>query len=102
MQDVDALLLAATPHAAPRHEDMIVQVGDTDLLVHLGGPARFAMPINVVGAPAFVFPIGATAEGLPFGAQLVGRRGSDDLLIALGRAYQLETDWHTRVPPIHA
>jgi aspartyl-tRNA(Asn)/glutamyl-tRNA(Gln) amidotransferase subunit A len=102
LEEVDAILLPATPHAAPKHEDEMVSAGNEQLAVHLGGPARFAMPINVVGAPALVLPVGATASGLPFGVQLVGQRGAENLLIGLGETYQRETDWHTRVPPVHA
>ncbi len=102
MSDFDALLLAATPHPAPRHEDQMVAVTGTELPVHLGGVARFAEPINVVAAPALVMPSGFSSTGLPLGIQLVGRRGSEELLLDLGEAYQRVTDWHTRVPPLHA
>ena len=102
MAGLDALLLAATPHPAPRHEDQMVAVAGTELPVHLGGVARFAEPINVVAAPAVVLPSGFSSNGLPLGIQFVGRRGSEEMLLALSEAYQRDTDWHTRVPPVHA
>jgi aspartyl-tRNA(Asn)/glutamyl-tRNA(Gln) amidotransferase subunit A len=102
MSDVDVLLLAATPHPAPHHEDQMIAVATTELAVHLGGPSRFAQPVNVVAAPAIVLPSGFSSAELPLGIQFVGRRGSEELLLALGSAYQAETDWHTRVPPLHA
>lgn len=102
MADVDVLLLAATPHPAPRHEDQMIAVATTELPVHLGGVARFAEPVNVVAAPALVLPSGFSSADLPLAIQLVGRRGSEQLLFAAGAAYQADTDWHTRVPPLHA
>ncbi len=102
MGNVDVLLLAATPHPAPRHEDQMVAVATTELPVHLGGVARFAEPINVVAAPALVVPSGFSSAGLPLGIQFVGRRGSEEVMLGLGEAYQRATEWHTRVPPAHA
>ena len=40
----------------------------------------------------------AGKRGLPLSLQLVGRPFSEALLLAAGRAYQRETDWHSRVP----
>ena len=102
MTGLDALLLAATPHPAPRHDDQMIAVTGTELPVHLGGVARFAEPINVIAAPALVMPSGFSSSGLPLGSQLVGRRGSEGLLLDLGEAYQRATEWHTRLPPLHA
>lgn len=102
MTDVDVLVLPATPHTAPLHEDQMVDCAGTDLPVHIGGPARFAEPINVVRAPAIVLPAGFSSTGLPIGMQMIGRRGAEELLIALGVAYQDETDWHARLPPHRA
>lgn len=45
----------------------------------------FTALMNVTGQPALTVPFG-TVEGLPFGVQLVGHRGRDALLLALGRA----------------
>ena len=102
MRDVDVLVIPSTPFAAPRHEDQTVPAGKIELPVHLGGPSHFTRPVNIVGAPAVALPVGFTAPGLPIGMQLVGRRGDERLLLAAGSAYQAKTDWHTRVPPVHA
>jgi Asp-tRNA(Asn)/Glu-tRNA(Gln) amidotransferase A subunit family amidase len=37
-------------------------------------------------------------EGLPIGAQIVGARGRDDLVLSAAVAYQDATDWHQRRP----
>ena len=101
MRDFDALLLPATPFTAPRHSDETVTLGGEDVPVPIG-TSRFTRSINVLTTAALSFPIGANAAGLPVGAQLVGGRLSEDLLLSAGVAYQRETDWHLRVPPVRA
>jgi amidase len=45
----------------------------------------FTAPFNVSGQPAITIPAARSAAGLPIGVQLVGRPGSDRLLLALAR-----------------
>ncbi|HXG35194.1 MAG TPA: amidase [Bryobacteraceae bacterium] len=54
---------------------------------------------NLAGLPALSLPCGF-AGGLPVAIQLVGRPFSENNLIALGRAFQDQTDWHRRRPPV--
>ena len=44
---------------------------------------RFTYPLNVIGAPALALPCGPAEEDLPASAQLVGRPGSDALVLAV-------------------
>jgi Asp-tRNA(Asn)/Glu-tRNA(Gln) amidotransferase A subunit family amidase len=48
----------------------------------------FTAGLNVNGSPAASIPSGRSADGLPLGAQLIGRRGEDQRVLALAR--QLE------------
>jgi len=59
----------------------------------------YTWPWNVLGWPAVNVPAGFTDGGLPIGAQLMGRGGSEALLISL--AAQLETveRWASARPP---
>ena len=41
---------------------------------------------NATGSPVVVFPLGRTAEGLPVGVQLVGRRWADGALLDVAEA----------------
>jgi aspartyl-tRNA(Asn)/glutamyl-tRNA(Gln) amidotransferase subunit A len=100
--DVDVMLTPATPVPAPRHDDRHVEAGGTLLDVHLAGNAHDTIPVSLVGAPAIAIPCGFSADGLPIGIQLVGRPGSEDLLLAAASFYQRETAWHRRVPPVAA
>ena len=45
----------------------------------------YAMPFNLSGHPAVVIPAGLTAEGLPIGLQIVGKRWQEMELIAIAK-----------------
>jgi aspartyl-tRNA(Asn)/glutamyl-tRNA(Gln) amidotransferase subunit A len=53
---------------------------------------------NLAGLPALVVPCGF-ADGLPVALQIVGPAFSENVLLAIGRAFQQHTDWHRRRPP---
>ncbi len=59
-------------------------------------------PWNATGWPALSVPMGFDPDGLPLGLQIIGRAGADDLVLAVGHAYQLRTSWHLQPPPLHA
>ena len=52
--------------------------------------AAFTAPFNVTGQPAISLPAGLSPDGLPIGAQLVGRLHGDETLLRLARALELE------------
>lgn len=58
----------------------------------------FTLPINLAGVPGLALGAGFDASGLPIGMQLIGPHFSDERLLAVGKAYQAATDWHTRRP----
>ena len=62
-------------------------------IAHLG-------PFNVTGQPALAVPAGLDADGLPTGVQLVGRRGEDELLLALGGQLERHAPWADRRPAL--
>ena len=64
------------------------------------GVTRFMRPVNYLGLPALTVPAGFSKSGLPIGLQLIGRPFRDETLIALGAAFQDETDYHTRAPAL--
>jgi Asp-tRNA(Asn)/Glu-tRNA(Gln) amidotransferase A subunit family amidase len=55
---------------------------------------------NAVGNPVLSIPMGFSAPGLPLGLQLAGRPFEDSLVLRAGDAFQRETDWHLRRPPV--
>jgi aspartyl-tRNA(Asn)/glutamyl-tRNA(Gln) amidotransferase subunit A len=57
-------------------------------------------PLNYLGLPVMSVPAGFSSDGLPIGLQLIGRPFGDELLTALGQAFQSVTDYHTRAPQL--
>jgi aspartyl-tRNA(Asn)/glutamyl-tRNA(Gln) amidotransferase subunit A len=60
----------------------------------------FTVTVNLAGLPGLSVPCGFTGAGLPVGLQLIGRPLDEATLLAVGQAYQRETDWHTAVPEL--
>jgi aspartyl-tRNA(Asn)/glutamyl-tRNA(Gln) amidotransferase subunit A len=99
--DVDILL-------APSRLDVAPKVGDP-LDGSGGGPEQpkpksrglnGIIPAgNLAGLPAISVPCGF-ANDLPIGISFVGRPFNENQLIAAGKAFQSQTDWHKRTPKI--
>lgn len=53
---------------------------------------------NMTDHPAASIPAGFTAEGLPIGMQLVGRRFADGTVLAASRAFEQLHPWHDMYP----
>jgi Asp-tRNA(Asn)/Glu-tRNA(Gln) amidotransferase A subunit family amidase len=58
----------------------------------------FTWPFNLSGQPAVSVPCGWTAEGLPIGLQLVGRRCQDGLVLRVAAAIEGLQPWAGRRP----
>ena len=56
--------------------------------------------INYLGFPSISVPGGFSDQQMPVGFQLIGRDLSEALILKISHAYQLQTDWHRRIPPI--
>ncbi|WP_373356465.1 amidase [Pseudoroseicyclus sp. CXY001] len=87
---IDALLTATTLAPAPK------------VSAFAGGRAVWTpmrtLPFNVTGHPALSLPCGF-AGGLPIGAQLVARKGAEDMLCRIGHAFEMATDVALQRPP---
>ena len=56
--------------------------------------------INYLGLPAISVPAGFDRAGLPLAFQLVARPFAEARLLQVADAYQRDTAWHRRVPPL--
>lgn len=60
--------------------------------------SRFTRFVNYLGLPALAVPAGFDNLGMPVGLQLIGRPGSEAVLLQIAARLQERTDWHGRVP----
>jgi aspartyl-tRNA(Asn)/glutamyl-tRNA(Gln) amidotransferase subunit A len=63
-------------------------------------PTRFTRFVNLLDLCALVLPNGFTAKGLPTSLQIVCHAYGEALALRIGQAYQQQTDWHERLPPV--
>jgi len=61
---------------------------------------RNTRPFSVTGLPTISLPCGYSESGLPIGFQISGAPGAEATVLALAKAYELQTEWHTRRPNI--
>jgi aspartyl-tRNA(Asn)/glutamyl-tRNA(Gln) amidotransferase subunit A len=57
-------------------------------------------PFNIFGLPAISIPCGFSKSGLPIGLMIAGPRFSEGRVLALAKAYEDATQWHTRQPAL--
>ena len=64
---------------------------------------QLSVPANHAGIPGISVPAGFSDEGLPVGIQFLGPDFSEDVLLRLGRSYEIATegeDWRKAQPKI--
>jgi aspartyl-tRNA(Asn)/glutamyl-tRNA(Gln) amidotransferase subunit A len=98
--DCDVLLSPARMEVAPKVGDALGDEGTVLLSAPRARGLYELIPAsNLAGLPALSFPCGF-AGNLPIGLSLVGRPFYENQLIALGKAFQAQTDWHRRRPTV--
>jgi amidase len=65
----------------------------------IAGACPYTWPWNVLGWPGVSIPAGLTADGLPFGMQLLGPANSETTLLLLAAQLERVERWHERTPP---
>lgn len=88
----DVLLTPVTPNTAPKLGESFAD----PMKMYLSD--LYTVPANLAGLPALSMPCGVDGQGLPVGAQLMGPRFGEQVLLNTAHAYQQETDHHKRVP----
>src|SRR3984885_8854304 len=95
-ESVDVLLIPTMPVPIPSLDLMKAYGEDPNVLL---GILRFTAPFNFSGSPTLTLPNGFDAAEMPLSMQLVGPHLSEDVLVRVGHAFQVATDWHRRRPP---
>jgi aspartyl-tRNA(Asn)/glutamyl-tRNA(Gln) amidotransferase subunit A len=98
--DVDMLLAPSRMNPAPRIADG-TGAGAGSPVAGGRGLTGIIPGGNLAGLPAISLPCGF-AGGLPVGLSLIGRPWFENHLIGVGRAFQAQTDWHKRKPPVES
>jgi aspartyl-tRNA(Asn)/glutamyl-tRNA(Gln) amidotransferase subunit A len=88
---VDALLTPALPTVAP-----LLKASSQDY----ARGRQFTIPFSYTAMPCLVVPCGFDLQGLPIGMQIVADHFQEALLLRIGRAFEAETSFHDRHPPI--
>ncbi|RWG77793.1 amidase family protein [Mesorhizobium sp.] len=96
--DWDVLVCPAMMCTAFRHRETGTPIPVDGVETPYWSALSHACRFNLTGHPAAVIPIGLDREGLPVGAQLVGRRHSDMKLLAAAKALARLTDGFVRPP----
>jgi aspartyl-tRNA(Asn)/glutamyl-tRNA(Gln) amidotransferase subunit A len=96
LQGADALLLPTTPLPATTLDEREFPSVGVD--IRTGGPSVITRPVNLSGLPAISFPAGFSSEGVPIGAQLIGRPDGEGVLLDLVAEFQRRTSHHEAMP----
>jgi aspartyl-tRNA(Asn)/glutamyl-tRNA(Gln) amidotransferase subunit A len=91
---VDLIAMPTSPTPAFRIGERV----DDPLQMYLADV--FTVSANLAGLPAISIPCGFTADRLPIGLQLTGRRFDEATLLRVADAYERDTEWSTQPPPI--
>ena len=100
LDKVDVLVLPTGPVTAPPVESVPGIQSKEHALTGLAGRISFTGPFNLAGTPAISVPCGFSAAGMPMGLQIVGRPFAEEMVLKVAHAYEQNTDWHNRRPPV--
>ncbi|MBT7294071.1 MAG: amidase [Rhodospirillaceae bacterium] len=92
--EVDMILAPTCPMPPP------AITGEENLHEATRDAARFTYGSALSSHPGLSVPCGFTSDGLPIGLMLEAAWWNEPLLFRAGVAYQSETDWHLRRPPL--
>jgi aspartyl-tRNA(Asn)/glutamyl-tRNA(Gln) amidotransferase subunit A len=97
--DVDYLLAPTRLSVASKITEALDGGGAPTATPKSRGLSNLIPAGNLAGLPAISLPCGL-ANGLPIGISVVGRPFYENQLVAIGKAFQSQTDWHKRRPNI--
>jgi len=96
---IDALLTPGELVPPPPHEARTATIAGREVSL-MAALISATCPFNITGQPALTVPCGFTSSGLPIALQIVGKAFDEATVLQIGHAYEGQTSWHTRRPPI--
>ena len=96
-EDHDVIMMPACA-AMPWDADQPYPVNIDGQPVGARGHAVYTGWVNAAGLPAISLPSVPSTNGLPIGFQLIGRQGSEQLLLSLAAAFERQAPWNERWP----
>ena len=97
---VDALVTPTIRTCLPTLADTDIDHGPPGTEQRFMAVSANTRPFNYLGLPAISVPCGFDPNGCPIGLQIAGRPFAEARLLRIADAYQRDTDWHTRQPPL--
>jgi aspartyl-tRNA(Asn)/glutamyl-tRNA(Gln) amidotransferase subunit A len=98
-RQVEVLVTPATMMAAPHPGEIQIRIGSRQMSTR-EAILRLMRPFNLTGLPAISVPCGFTSTELPIGLQIAGRPFDEATVLRTAHAYEQQTAWHRRQPPI--
>lgn len=98
---VDAVVMPAAPGPAGKFGEL-----ERDAVAVLKGDFM-TIPASLAGLPAMSVPCGVVKEGegegvgMPVGMQVVGPFLGEEVVLKVGHAFQMATDFHTQMPDMN-
>ncbi len=99
-RNVDVLVTPTIPTCLPTLAETDIDHGPPGTEHRFLAVSINTRPFNYLGLPAVSIPCGFDPNGCPIGLQIAGRPFAEGRILRTADAYQRDTDWHTRRPPV--
>ena len=99
LRDVDVLVTPTQPSTALKIGQSVSRIGTREESV-FAVSARFCAPFNISGLPAASVPCGFSPEAMPIGLQMIGKPFDEATVLRVADAFERNTEWHLKYPPI--
>lgn len=93
---IDVLMLPTIPLVVPTRDEADMEGGDRVFAV-VSAISRLTRPFSFLGLPVLSIPIGCDRNGMPIGAQLVGRPFAEARLLAVGARLSALAGWQPSI-----
>jgi len=97
---VDAIVTPTIRTCIPTLADTDIDHGPPGTEHRFMAVSANTRPFNYLGLPAVSVPCGLDPNGCPIGLQIAGRPFAEGRVLRIADAYQHDTDWHRRLPPM--